>query len=91
MKKQYEQYRLVWHRVGESDRAAVPLGNGDYAASFWVTREGLHFYLAKSDAYTELDRNVKLGKVNVELTPNPFAEGGRVYPDAGSVRRRGAH
>ena len=34
MKKQYEQYRLVWHRVGESDRAAVPLGNGDYAASF---------------------------------------------------------
>lgn len=54
----------------------MPLGNGDYAASFWVTREGLHFYLAKSDAYTELDRNVKLGKVNVELTPNPFAEGG---------------
>lgn len=40
MREQYEQYRLVWRRIGESDRAAVPLG-----------------------------------KVNVELTPNPFAEG----------------
>lgn len=73
MKGKYEAYQLTWHQIGQSDRAAVPLGNGDLASSFWVTQEGLHFYLAKSDALTETDRNVKLGKVNLSMEPNPFS------------------
>lgn len=73
MEHLYDHYNLTWHIKGQSDRAAIPLGNGDLAASFWVTEEGIHFYLAKSDAYTETDRNVKLGKVSVLMEPNPFA------------------
>jgi hypothetical protein len=58
--------------VGESDRASLPLGNGEVCANVWVQSDGLHFYLARSDALTELDRTVKLGEYVVSITPNPF-------------------
>lgn len=67
---------VVYHSPGQSDRSAMPLGNGELAVSLWVEQDGdLQFYLARSDTLTELDRNVKLGKVRVSLEPNPFESG----------------
>lgn len=52
----------------------MPIGNGDLAANVWTEQNGeLVLLVAKSDAWTELGKLVKLGRVRVQLTPNPFA------------------
>ncbi|MCC6579972.1 MAG: hypothetical protein IT440_05975, partial [Phycisphaeraceae bacterium] len=53
-----DSYNVIYRSPGRSDRSAMPLGNGETAISLWVEENGdLLFYLARSDAQTELDRN----------------------------------
>ncbi|MDR2135311.1 MAG: DUF5703 domain-containing protein [Treponema sp.] len=59
-------YHVVYTGPALSDRSAMPLGNGEVGISLWMTGDGtLHFYIARTDALTELDRTVKLGMVRV--------------------------
>ena len=52
----------------------MPLGNGDLAANVWTEQNGdLVLLVAKSDAWTETGKLVKLGRVRIQLSPNPFA------------------
>jgi hypothetical protein len=70
------EYNVLYDSPGTSDRNAMPIGNGEIGLSVWVERDGdLQFYIARADAITELDRTVKLGKVKIGLSPNPFASG----------------
>lgn len=72
---QIKKYNVAYHVPGESDRSAMPVGNGELCASVWMDRTGkISFYMARSDALTELDRTVKLGMAEVEFSPNPFTE-----------------
>ncbi|MHB1454198.1 MAG: DUF5703 domain-containing protein [Saccharofermentanales bacterium] len=66
------KYNIRYSHPGDTDRSAMPVGNGDLALSVWTTASGIHFYIAKSDAQTEYDRNVKLGKVSIMIEPNVF-------------------
>ena len=66
---------VTYHVLGETDRSAMPIGDGELAASVWVTRDGkLHCYLSRSDALTELDRTVKLGEIIIDFEPVQFTE-----------------
>lgn len=66
---------VTYHVLGETDRSAMPIGDGELAASVWVTKDGkLHCYLSRSDALTELDRTVKLGEIIVDFEPVQFTE-----------------
>lgn len=54
----------------------MPLGNGELAVSVWMDEKGvLRFYLARTDAVTELDRTVKLGMVEVRTAPGFLSDG----------------
>lgn len=69
-------YNPVWTTPSQNDRGAMPLGNGEVGLMLWVEADGdLQFYISRTDSRTELDRLVKLGKVRLGLTPNPFATG----------------
>lgn len=76
--------------ISESDRGSMPIGNGELCANVWVESDGVHFYLARSDALTELDRTVKLGEFVVGLSPNPFEDAASVTQSldmvSGSIR-----
>lgn len=66
---------ISYHELGISERSAMPIGNGELCASVWTDQTGkLSFYLSRSDAITELDRTVKMGKITLEFAPNPFVE-----------------
>ncbi|MCF7837907.1 MAG: DUF5703 domain-containing protein [Candidatus Marinimicrobia bacterium] len=55
----------------------MPLGNGDIGINVWAEENGdLLFYLSKTDAWDENARLLKLGRLRVSLSPNPFAAGG---------------
>ena len=71
---------VAWDTPGVDSRDSMPLGNGDIGLNVWVEKDGdLLFYISKSDAWGDnVSGNkglLKLGRVRVTFTPNPFAAG----------------
>ena len=67
---------VVWETPSEDHNGSMPIGNGDIGMNVWVDRSGrLWLLLSKTDAWSENGRLLKLGRVCVSLTPNPFVEG----------------
>jgi alpha-L-fucosidase 2 len=67
---------LVWTTPSRDSSGSMPIGNGDIGLNVWVEKEGdLLFYIGKTDAWDENARLLKLGRVRVSLTPNPFSAG----------------
>lgn len=64
---------VTWTTLGNDENDSMPIGNGDLAANVWTEQNGdLVLLVAKSDAWTESGKLVKLGRVRIQLTPNPF-------------------
>src|ERR1700757_1273232 len=64
---------VTWTTLGQNENDSMPIGNGDLAANVWTEPNGdLVLLVAKADAWTEVGKLVKLGRVRVHLTPNPF-------------------
>ncbi len=78
----------------------MPIGNGEVGLNAWVEEDGdLLFYIARTDAWSEISRLLKLGRIRVRFSPNPFAKGkpfvqelklreGRIEIAAGAPGRR---
>jgi alpha-L-fucosidase 2 len=65
---------VKWTALGQNENDSMPIGNGDLAANVWTEQNGdLVLLVAKADAWTELGKLVKLARIRVQLTPNPFA------------------
>jgi alpha-L-fucosidase 2 len=65
---------VTWISLGTNENDSMPLGNGDLAVNIWTEQSGdVVLLLAKSDAWSENGQLLKLGRVRVKLTPNPFA------------------
>jgi hypothetical protein len=65
---------VTWTTLGTNENDSMPIGNGDIAANVWTEQNGdIVLLIAKSDAWTELGKIVKLARVRVSLSPNPFA------------------
>ena len=68
---------VTWTSLGHDENDSMPIGNGDLAANVWTEANGdLVLLVSKSDAWTELNKLVKLGRIRIALTPNPFQETG---------------
>jgi hypothetical protein len=64
---------VTWNSPGINENDSMPVGNGDLAANVWTEQNGdLVLLVAKADAWTELGQLVKLARVRVKLSPNPF-------------------
>jgi alpha-L-fucosidase 2 len=65
---------VTWTELGHNENDSMPIGNGDLAANVWTEQNGdLMLLVAKADAWTELGKLAKLGRVRVHIAPNPFA------------------
>lgn len=65
---------VKWTTLGQNENDSMPIGNGDLAANVWTEQNGdIVLLVAKADAWTELGKLVKLGRVRIQLNPNPFA------------------
>lgn len=74
---QLNAYNVSWDTASTTgSKASMPLGNGDITANVWVENDGdLMMYIGKSDTWSEGTRLLKVGRVRVHLTPNPFVSG----------------
>ncbi len=68
--KAVSDYDVVWNSRSENSYGTMPAGNGDVGANVWVTPDGiLHFFIGKTDAFSENGRLLKIGKVSVSFEP----------------------
>ena len=76
IQKALTPYNVSWDSLGFYSAQSMPLGNGDIALNVWTEQNGdVLFYISKSDAWNEAGNLVKVGRVRVSLSPNPFFNG----------------
>ncbi|MDB2463087.1 DUF5703 domain-containing protein, partial [Algibacter sp.] len=68
-----DEYNVSWTEKSKIVSDAMPLGNGTAGALISVLENG-HIWISVRhiDAWSEAHRLLKLGDIEVELSPNPF-------------------
>ncbi len=70
--KKLGECNVRWETPSADCHGSMPIGNGDVAANVWWEAGGdLCLLIAKSDAWDDNARLVKVGKVRVQFAPNP--------------------
>jgi len=70
-----DTYNVIWSSQSKNSSESMPLGGGDIGLNVWVENGELLFYIGRSGTFDENNQMLKLGRVRIKLTPNPFAEG----------------
>lgn len=71
-----DKFNVIWNKPSTDSSGSMPLGNGDVGMNVWVEDGGdLLFYISKTDAWSETGELLKLGRIRVKLSPNPFNQG----------------
>src|SRR5438045_5834506 len=77
MNEHLDRYAVGWDSPSRDASGSMPLGNGDIGVNVWVEAGGdLLLLIGKTDAWDENSTNLKLGRIRLRFSPNPFAEGG---------------
>ena len=64
-------YNVAYASQSKNQLGSMPMGNGDIGSNVWVDTLGtIHFLISKTDAYSEIGRLLKIGQVDVKITPN---------------------
>lgn len=50
----------------------MPVGGGDIGMNLWVENDAVYFYFSRSGTFDEHNTLLKLGRVKLEIEPNPF-------------------
>ncbi len=69
---------VIWYTPTDHSRDSMPLGNGDIGINVWTDSTGvIRFYIGKTDAWSGFASLLKVGRLALELSPNPLtlAEG----------------
>ncbi|MFH7018347.1 DUF5703 domain-containing protein [Flavobacterium sp. FlaQc-47] len=69
-----ENYNQIWNTQSNNASESMPLGGGDIGLNVWVEKGDLYFYFSRSGTFDEHNTLMKLGRVKVTLTPNPFKD-----------------
>jgi len=65
-------YNPVWTTRSNNSSESMPVGGGDIGLNVWVENGDLLFYMSRSGTFDENNEFVKLGRIRVQLDPNPF-------------------
>ncbi|MFV0366411.1 MAG: DUF5703 domain-containing protein [Mangrovibacterium sp.] len=66
-------YDVVWNTQSQNSSESMPAGGGDVGLNVWVEDGDVLFYVAQSGTFDENNSLLKLGRVRIQLSPNPFA------------------
>ncbi len=67
-----KQYHPVWYSQSKNSEASMPCGGGDIGLNVWTEDNDILFYLSKSGTFDEHNMLLKLGRIRIKLSPNPF-------------------
>ena len=74
-----DQYNIRWESPGKNAVESMPCGGGNIALNVWTTKDELVFYIGSPDSWVDGDvpgnvANVKIGRVRLNISPNPFSD-----------------
>jgi hypothetical protein len=68
-----EKFNVVWETPSRDTWGTMPTGNGDIGLNVWVEESGdLLFYISKTDSWDDNCRLLKVGRVRIKISPNPY-------------------
>ena len=73
-------YNIIWDTPSANAGESMPCGGHDIGLNVWVEADevgdgDLLFYMDRAGSFDENNQMLKLGRVRVRLTPNPFTPG----------------
>ncbi|MFD2967533.1 DUF5703 domain-containing protein [Sphingobacterium bambusae] len=68
----WKGYHVLWTSPSKNSSESMPVGAGDIGLNVWVENGDVLFYLGKSGAFDENNTLLKLGRVRLNMSPNPF-------------------
>ncbi len=78
MNTHLEQYNILWETPSANAGESMPCGGHDIGLNVWVERDpttgdgDLLFYIDRAGSFDENNQMLKLGRVRIRMTPNPF-------------------
>ncbi|WP_207535164.1 DUF5703 domain-containing protein [Desertivirga arenae] len=70
---QLKDYNPVWTSQSKNSLESMPLGGGDIGLNVWCEKDQVYFYVARSGTFDENNSLLKLGRLKLSLSPNPFS------------------
>ncbi|MDQ0639323.1 hypothetical protein QF042_002888 [Pedobacter sp. W3I1] len=67
-----EKDNVVWTSQSNHSAESMPVGGGDIGLNLWVEKGDVYLYLSRSGTFDENNTLLKLGRVKLSLSPNPF-------------------
>ena len=73
-----DQYNIIWDSPGKNAVESMPCGGGNVALNVWTTKDELVLYIGSPDSWVDGNvpgevANVKIGRVRLNISPNPFS------------------
>ncbi|WP_158995844.1 DUF5703 domain-containing protein [Mucilaginibacter sp. L196] len=65
---------LTWNSQSKNSSESMPCGGGDIGLNVWCENNEIYFYISKSGTFDENNTFLKLGRVRIKLSPNPFSD-----------------
>ena len=72
-----DQYNVIWNSQSKQASESMPCGGGDVGLNVWVENNEFFFYIGKDGTFDENNTQLKLGRVRLQFSPNPFAGNGK--------------
>lgn len=72
MAQSISDYNIVWNTQSKNSSESMPCGGGDIGMNVWVENGDILFYFSQSGTFDENNTLLKLGRIRIRLTPNPF-------------------
>jgi len=70
-----DQYNVVWTSQSKDSSESMPVGGHDIGLNVWVEKGELLFYVQRSGCFDENNEYLKLGRIRLRVSPDPFAAG----------------
>ncbi|RYD69244.1 MAG: hypothetical protein EOP55_24265, partial [Sphingobacteriales bacterium] len=67
-----ELNNVVWTSQSNNSSESMPVGGGDIGLNLWVEKGEVYLYLSRSGTFDENNTLLKLGRVKLKFSPNPF-------------------
>ncbi len=65
-------HNIIWNTQSTNSRQSMPCGGGDIGLNVWTENGEIMFYISRSGTFDENNTLLKLGRIRLRLSPNPF-------------------
>ncbi len=67
-------YNVIWNTQSQNSSESMPLVGGDIGCNVWVEKGDILLYIQRSGSLSENGEYLKMGRIRVQLSPNPFSD-----------------